>query len=130
MNGATAELLASTRRTATSSVITKIGTSQYFLRTRRNWKNSRKKESTEYPRSELPHHRIGGRAGRVAAQPIGIGVGLRPQSQEIFSKKPQQQTGGSKCQEENQRHGDRTYDVVQQNRQLAPKHVERIQHAG
>src|SRR3546814_11465567 len=88
MNGATAEPWVSTTRPPNSTITSSIGSSQNFLRIRRNRHSSARKDIGV---SELIGH---GRAGvglGVARDPVAGGVGLEAPVQRILAEQPQQQ---------------------------------------
>src|SRR5215831_12020695 len=71
MKGAMAEPLVSTKRPPNAAIMIRIGSSQNFLRTRRNKQNSRRNDSMG-PFSELVLHRFGTCLGRAACDPVGV----------------------------------------------------------
>jgi len=85
MKGAIAEPLVSTKRPPNTIIMIRIGSNQYFLRTRKNIQNSFKNEAI-VESSELLGHGFGGRTGRVAYQPVtvDIGIGLQPKRAEVI----------------------------------------------
>src|SRR5262245_54106505 len=86
MKGAIAEPLVRTMRPPKIAIMTKMGTSQYFFRTRRNNENSRRKDSMC---SNLVLHGFGRRPG--AHDPIACGLGVAAQSQRVFAQGAHQQ---------------------------------------
>src|SRR3546814_10513698 len=88
MNGATADPWVSTTRPPNSTITSSIGSSQNFLRIRRNRHSSARKDIGV---SELIGH---GRAGvglAVARNPVAGGLGIEAPVQRILAEQPQQQ---------------------------------------
>src|SRR5262245_64916056 len=82
MKGATAEPLVSTIRPPNITIMTKMGISQYFLRTRRNNENSRRNDSIC---SKLVLHGFW-RPERRSLDPIARGVRVAAQSQRVLGQ--------------------------------------------
>src|SRR5262245_34844682 len=82
MKGATAEPLVSTMRPPNSAIMTKMGISKYFLRTRRNNENSRRNDSIC---SKLVLHGFR-RPERRSRDPIARSIGLAAQSQRVLAQ--------------------------------------------
>src|SRR5580658_6881146 len=122
MKGATAEPFASTSRPPNIAITTKTGSSQYFLRTRRNNQNSFRNETIGY--SELLLHGAECGCGRVTRDPVGLGGAIRLQPKGIVAEHPLQQADGDNDAVEQQRQHDRAYDGMKQKAELQPKSVE------
>src|ERR1700683_2519812 len=92
MKGATAEPFAKISRPPNSAMTIKTGSSQNFLRTRRNSQNSLRNESIEY--SELLLH--GALCGfrSVTGDPVAVSGAIRLQPQRIVAENSLQQPDG------------------------------------
>src|SRR5580693_6425805 len=92
MKGATAEPFASTSRPPNSAMTRKTGSSQYFLRTRKNSQNSLRNEIIGC--SELLLHGAERGFGGVAGDPVGVGSAIRLQPKGVFAEHPFQEPDG------------------------------------
>jgi hypothetical protein len=72
MKGAIAEPFVSTNKPPKIAIMIKTGSSQNFLRTRKNIQNSRRKDSIDPP-LELALH-VECRGSRITADPIAVGL--------------------------------------------------------
>src|SRR6185295_11625619 len=122
MNGATAEPCASTIRIPSSSIIAKIGHSQYFFRTRMNAHNSLSISIAFF--LELVGHRIGSRAGGLAHDPVRLCREIPLQAQWILAQDPQQRADRGKNPVKKYAQRERADQLAQQDSQLDPIAVE------
>src|ERR1700691_5561774 len=122
MKGATAEPFASTSRPPNIAITRKTGSSQYFLRTRKNIQNSFRNETIGY--SELLLHGAERGCGRVTGDPVGLGSTIRLQPKGIVTEHPLQQADRDNDAIEQQRQHDRAYDGMKHKAELQPKPVE------
>src|SRR5665647_2707626 len=101
MNGAITEPLVSTTSPPNTTIMINIGSSQNFFRARINRQSSATKSIT-HP-SELVFHRLGRRAGRLAHDPVAVGVGLPLQPQQVLAQRAHHEAGRPDRAEEQQR---------------------------
>src|ERR1700755_774496 len=125
MKGATAEPLVRITRPPNTTIITRIGSSQNFLRTRMKRQSSASK-SIQFP-SKLIAHALRRRPPRIAHDPVTIAIRLAPEPQEFRAGYAQNQADWPDRQVENQPHDDRVDDVVQQQAEPEPDDIERPQ---
>src|SRR5438309_178962 len=83
MNGATAEPLVRMIKPPNTTIITRMGSSQNFLRTRMKRQSSARK-SIQRP-SKLIAHALGRRTGRIANDPIAVPLRLALEPQEFLA---------------------------------------------
>src|SRR5262245_16268682 len=121
MKGATAEPLVSTISPPKMTIMTKIGASQYFFRTRRNEQNSRRKDSIG---SILIPHRFRRRPRRRSVDPVARRIGVTTQSERVFAMHAHQQRNRRHCQVEQKSDHDRTDNPVEENTELYPGFIE------
>src|SRR5580658_10589231 len=107
MNGATALPCAKISRAPRSSIIRTIGTSQNFFRVFRKSHNSASMDIIST--LELLRHSIGSRSGRLAANPIGVGL-RHFQTQGIVAQEPRDESNWGEDQEKENSGYDRVHD--------------------
>src|SRR5215470_4008179 len=93
MKGATAVPLANTTRAPNTASIRKMGSSQYFFRIRMKLHSSPMKSIMGS--SELPGHRVGWGARRMALDPVRHRVARKPNLQGILSEQTAHKADGS-----------------------------------
>src|SRR5215468_11981578 len=93
MKGATAVPLANTMRAPNTASIRKMGRSQYFLRIRMKLHSSPMKSITSF--SELPGHRVGRGARRMALDPVRNRVAVKPKPERVLSEPTAHEADGS-----------------------------------
>src|SRR3954462_11132112 len=91
MKGATAEPLVRITRPPNTTIITRIGNSQNFLRTRMKRQSSARK-SIQRP-SELIAHAFRRRTGRIADDPVAVPFRLAFEPQEFLAGYAHNQAG-------------------------------------
>src|ERR1700730_5428588 len=84
MTGATALPFARTMRAPNTASMRMTGSSQYFLRTRIKRHSSRMKSIMAC--SELPEHRVRRGARRMALDPVGDGIAVKPKPKWILAE--------------------------------------------
>src|SRR5262245_35330044 len=127
MNGATAVPFVSTMSPPKIAMTRNTGSSQYFLRSRKNAANSRRKDII--PRSELVHEAIGGRAWRLSRYPVAFTLWLEAKPQRIFSAEPHEPADrrDAAIVDDSQHEG--AYDREEDEAKLGPQPVERSEQA-
>src|SRR5580693_1685214 len=124
MKGATALLCANTNSTPNNSIITRMGSSQYFLRVLRNAQNSfRNGNIVSF--LKLISHGLGSRPRRLPRNPVRPGA--RSQAQRVFFQDPEQKTDGRDHQEENHSGHHRAHHAAEQQPELSPDSIQRTQ---
>src|SRR5262245_29692536 len=124
MNGATAVPFVSTINPPNTAIITKIGSSQNFLRTRKNAQNSRRNDIAA---SELVLHGVRCRPRWFPRNPVTRHLSVNLEPQNIFFENAKQQTDGCDHDEEHQPHHDGADDPEQNKAKFGPDPVERGQ---
>src|SRR5258708_38219824 len=88
-----AEPFVSTIRPPKITIMIKIGSSQNFLRSRMKAQSSTRMEPIDrsfrdqnWSRSELVLHGLRRRSRRRAVDPVALGLGIEPQTQEILAR--------------------------------------------
>src|SRR5215813_4831561 len=127
MRGATAVPLVNTMRAPKTASIRKMGRSQYFLRIRMKLHSSPMKSIMGS--SELPGHRVGGGARRMALDPVRHRVAVKPKLQRLLSEQTAHETDGSHRGEEHQAHDDRVDAGMKDRSEPEPEATQRFQHA-
>src|ERR1700730_16525933 len=92
MKGATALPLARTMRAPNTASMRIMGSSQYFLRIRMKLQSSSMKSIMTS--SELPGHRVGRRARRMALNPVSDGLAVKPTPQRIPADQAKHEADG------------------------------------
>src|SRR5438477_5144141 len=123
MKGATTLPCVITTSAPMSAITRMIGSSQYFLRTRRKAQSSRRKDMAWL--SELVLERIGGRPGGIAVNPVASRLRIAPQPQRILAEEPHRDSGRHDDPIEEDRERDGARDAVQQLAEPQPQPVER-----
>src|SRR3954452_20614713 len=115
MNGATTEPLASTSRPPNSAIMTRTGTSQNFLRTRRKPHSSATNSIGAVPpkRSVLVHHGLGRRPRRLARDPIAGGLRLSAVAHRVVLPGPHEVADRHEHRRVEQEEHDRAHDLEQ-----------------
>src|SRR5580692_10826397 len=134
MNGAMAEPLVSTIRPPKITIMIRIGNSQNFLRSRMKAQSSTMMEpigrclsNSELAESELVTHRLRRRPWRRAIDPVALGRRIEPEAQEVLAHGAHDETDRHDGHEEQQPQYDGVHDLVEQQTELQPQPVERIQ---
>src|SRR5690242_10731448 len=122
MKGATAEPLTSTATLPNVSIMTRIGRSQNFLRTRMKRQSSAKK-SMCMP-SELIFHCDRCRPRRPPGDPITVRIRFQLEPQQIPAHGPHHKSGRQHGSIENEAHYDRIDDLMEQESKFEPCAVE------
>src|SRR4030095_3389996 len=128
MNGATALPCVSTMRPPKTASMSTMGSSQYFFRIRRKTHNSLRIEIIAP--SELVSHRVWGRTRRSALEPVGIGLAVDSQPEQILAERPEHERYGSDGPVEEQGHDHGGDESLQEEAQSEPQAVERAEHLG
>src|SRR6266545_6197483 len=128
MKGATAVPLARTTREPNTASMRMSGRSQYFLRTRIKVHNSPMKSIMAS--SELAGHRVRRRARRMALDPIGDGVAVKPKPQRIPAEQAAHDAHGGHGRIEHQAQDDRAHAGVNEQPDPEPEPPQGRQHAG
>src|SRR6185503_10228876 len=119
MNGATALPLERMTRPPKTAIMTMIGISQYFRRTRMKLQSSAMK-SINMRLSELSRHSGRLRARRRTLDPVRGRVRVEPKPKRILAHRPHDQRDRRHGREEEQGHHDRVDHGVQQQPELGP----------
>src|ERR1700676_2810557 len=129
MNGAMAEPLVSTIRPPKITIMIRIGNSQNFLRSRMKAQSSTMMEPMDVGpfRSELVFHRLRRRSRRGSVDPVALGRGIETQTQEVLAHGAHDETDRHDGHEEKQPEDDGVHDLVEQQAELQPQPVERIE---
>src|SRR6516164_2920644 len=106
MNGATADPLVSTSSAPKIAMTISTGSSQNFLRTRRNPQNSPRKAIM----SVLPFEGFRRRTGRLAREPVALGLRFEATPERIVPELPHQEADRHDAAEENEAENDRADD--------------------
>src|SRR3954447_11657206 len=122
MKGATAEPLVSSSSPPKTTIISMIGSSQYFLRARRKSQNSARKTITRSRRalSELLAHRVGRRPGRLAQNPVARSVAIDAKPQRILAAPAHNDSDRRHRDEEQEPEDHRRHDAVEQQPEAEP----------
>src|SRR5712692_5353110 len=128
MKGATALPLAKTIRAPNTASMRMMGRSQYFLRIRIKLHSSPMKSIMAS--SELPWHRVGRRARRMALDPVGHRVAVKPKPQRVLSEQAAHEADGSHGGIEHQAHDYRADAGVKEQPEPEPEPAKGRQHAG
>src|ERR1041385_3932827 len=128
MNGATAEPLVSTTRPPNRTIIKKIGSSQYFLRTSTK-RQSTARKSIVRP-LELILHRLGSGTRRLPDDPIAVAFGLTFQAEQVPAHRPHHKPRRQHRDKEQQPHTKGSDIVVEHQADLEPDPMERPEHGG
>src|SRR6266498_2760801 len=128
MKGATAVPLTRTMRAPNTASIKKMGRSQYFLRIRMKLHSSPMKSIMVS--SELPGHRVGRWARRMALDPVRHRIAVKPKPQRILSEQAAHEADGSHGGKEHQAHDYRADAGMEDQSEPEPEAAEGRQHAG
>src|SRR5262245_23790280 len=128
MNGAIAEPCVSTISPPNSSIRMRIGTNQYFLRTRRNIQNSCRNDNMHT--SELLFHRVRRRSWRLARDPVACRRRVAAQTQRVFAGPAHENAYGRDGRVEQNHQNDRTDGLGQEETELEPRAIEGPQSCG
>ena len=66
---------------------------------------------------------------RVAGDPVGIGIGIKPEVQRTFANQPHKEPHGREDHEEHQPQDDWRNDVMQEDAQPEPEDIQRVENA-
>src|SRR5262245_33978403 len=123
MKGATAEPCASTISTPSSAIMTKIGHSQYFLRTRMKAQSSLIISITAVF-LELVRHRSGRRPRRLARQPVRGAAALEPAAHRVLAGKTHERAERRNDPVEQDAERDRAHHAAEKKAELQPPAVQ------
>src|SRR5262245_62102886 len=149
MKGATALPCVRMISPPNSASITRIGTSQYFFRTRTKAQSSETNDiMTTEPRgsdpgasvgsheanggscvargpSERPGQGVGGRAGRPPLDPVALARPVQPQAEQVLARESHEEPDRRDHPVEHQAHDHRAHDPVEQETESQPETVQR-----
>src|ERR1017187_4218343 len=128
MKGASADPSASTSRPPTRSSAIITGTSQYFLRARRNCQSSRVIDIFSFARSELAREVVVRQ--RIAREPVTLPCAGAFQPQRVAAREPHQQPDGAHHPDEQERECHWAYHAIEQLAQRHPPAIERGERSG
>src|ERR1700735_4971771 len=126
MNGAIAVPWLNIKRPPNRTVTIMTGSSQYFLRSRRNPQNSAKNAIRFAPRSVLVLHRFAGGPRRISMVPVGRHASP-PQLQTVFAAQSRYPSHRHDNTKEGDRKDSRRYDPIEQQTQPKPQQIQRPQ---
>src|SRR5262245_60591977 len=118
MNGATALPLVRTMSPPRSAIMMRMGTSQYFFRTRMKAQSSATK--AVMARSELPRHGVGRGPRRAPLDPVGRCAGLAPEPQRVLAETTHEHAHRRHRPVEEERHHHRADAAVEQETESEP----------
>src|SRR6516162_9920902 len=124
MNGAITDPCDSTTKPPKTAIMTMIGNSQNFLRTRMKAQSSSTKDMGR-PQSILVLHRFGRRSGWLTDDPIARRLWITLQPERVFTKSAHHQPDRHHGRKEQKRHHDRIDHLVKHKAEPQPEPVER-----